>query len=230
MPTRSDTARLRTAQTGLRTLVERDLAAFSATLDLGRPERARDALLTFTPQLVDTYGLIAATVAADWYDTVRAAEKVPGKFRATPVVPDESEAIVATVRRSAGALFTDTPATALDSLTGPVGKYALSGSRETIMRSSIRDPQASGWTRVTSGGSCAFCRMLAGRGAVYARDTADFASHTHCHCTAAPSWDPGAPEVPVEVYSASMRTSLMSDSARAAHTARTREYLKTLDT
>ena len=38
---------------------------------------------------------------------------------------------------------------------------------------------------VASGG-CRFCSMLAGRGEVYRADTARFASHPNCHCTAAP--------------------------------------------
>jgi hypothetical protein len=47
--------------------------------------------------------------------------------------------------------------------------------------------------------------MLAGRGAVYRRDTADFAAHDHCRCGAAPSWDPSAPEVSVQQYEATER-------------------------
>lgn len=225
MPSQGDTQRLRTAQAGVRRLVEQDLAAFFATLDLGKPEKARGELLAFLPALVQTYGQIAATVAADWYDTVRADENIPGRFRALTVIPDETAAIDATVRRAAGDLFTDNPQAALLSLTGPAGKYALAGGRASIIRSSVADPQASGWSRATRSGSCAFCRMLAGRGAVYRRDSVDFASHAHCNCAAVPSWDADAPEVDVRAYEASMRTSLMSPGALATHRANVRRWL-----
>lgn len=44
------------------------------------------------------------------------------------------------------------------------------------------------WKRVLSANPCAFCRMLAGRGAVYSEGTASFLSHDHCSCTAEPEF------------------------------------------
>ncbi|MBQ1164427.1 hypothetical protein KBZ21_41300, partial [Streptomyces sp. A73] len=35
-------------------------------------------------------------------------------------------------------------------------------------------------------GACAFCKMLAVRGAVYERDTANFRAHDGCHCGVVP--------------------------------------------
>jgi len=201
--TAADAERLRLAQAGIRALVVRDLEAFFTSLNLGQPESARDALLEFMPVLVSSYGESAAAMAADWYDEVRASEGVPGRYRAQIAVPDQSEAAVDTVRRAAAALFTDSPATTLLSLTAAAPKYALTGSRETIVRSTDRDPRAVGWQRVVRSGACRFCRMLHGRGAVYKESTALFAAHKECNCAAAPSWDPDAPEVDAFAYDAS---------------------------
>lgn len=187
MPTSADTLRLRTAQRGIRALVERDLTAYFWSLDLTKPETARNELLEFVPYLVGEYGTIAADVAADWYDNVRAADLVGGRFRAIAFVPDQTEAAEGTVRRAAGALFTDQPDAALLSLLGPAGKYALSGSRDTVAGSALADPYAAGWQRIVRADACDFCRALAGAGEIY-RDP-DFPSHGNCNCAAAPAWD-----------------------------------------
>lgn len=44
------------------------------------------------------------------------------------------------------------------------------------------------YRRITSGTACAFCRMLAGRGAVYSENTGRFQAHDHCACTAEPDF------------------------------------------
>jgi len=215
-------------------LLVRDLTGFFGSLNLRKPEAARDSLLEFVPLLVAQYGEVAATIAADWYDDMRAAERVRGTFRATIFVPDETFATEQTVRRAAGSLFTDAPVEALPTIAGKATKYALSGGRMTVARSTVADPQASGWKRVTSAGACRFCRMLAGRGGVYKESTAHFAAHGgakggDCNCAAVPSWDRRAPEVDVRLYEASKRTSRMTPAQRERHNAQMRSYLEAYD-
>lgn len=224
MVSRASADRLRRAQAGIRSLVERDLNSFWGSLNLNRPEAARDALLEFMPVLVQSYGESAAAMAADWYDETRAAERVAGRYRAAMVVPDETAAIEATTRRAAGALWTDAPNDALWMIAGRAGKYALAGARETVSHSTFRDPAASGWQRITSPGACNFCTMLAGRGAVYKKETVNFAAHGgakggECNCAAVPSWDRNAPEVDVRLYEASRRTTHMTPEQKANHNA-----------
>lgn len=219
----ADVEELRQAQIDSRTLFVSDLEAFWESLDLARPEAARDALLAFTPLLVQTYSEVAAAVAADWYDEARAAERVPGRFRAAVVVPDESLAVERTVRRAAGALFKDVVTSeALWMIAGRAAVYALEGPRQTITTASARDPRAAGWQRVARPGACRFCRLLAGRGAVYKETTVHFAAHGgakggECNCTAVPSWDLDAPEVDVRLYEASRRTATMTPEQRERH-------------
>lgn len=71
---------------------------------------------------------------------------------------------------------------------GATGRHVLNAARETITAAAAADPVEPRWRRVTSGTACEFCRMLAGRGAVYARDTVDFQAHDHCACMPAPQF------------------------------------------
>ncbi len=67
---------------------------------------------------------------------------------------------------------------------GTIGKLILNGGRRTIITATQTDPQALGWARVTAGGACAFCKMLAARGPAYkSAKSADFESHGGCGCT-----------------------------------------------
>lgn len=65
-------------------------------------------------------------------------------------------------------------------------RHAMDGGRDTILATTQADERARGWERVASGNACAFCQMLAGRGAVYGEASADFESHDGCGCTAEP--------------------------------------------
>lgn len=219
MPTASDLADLRRGSEGIATLAVRDLEGFWASLNLNRPEAALDALLLFTPALVEQYGDAVAAFAADWYDEIRAAERVQGAFRASVVASPYLDATEGTVRRAASALFTDNPFETLESLTATAPKYVLAAGRETVTRSSDRDPRAAGWQRVVRPSGCSFCRMLAGRGGVYRESSVHFAAHKGCNCAAAPSWDQSAPEVDVRIYEASRRTTGMTPEQKERHNA-----------
>jgi len=166
--TRADVDRLASLNRSVSNLIIRDLAAFWSTLDLNKPETARDRLLEFVPVLVRQYGDIAATVSADWYTQIRASSSAPGTFRPVLGSPAPTEAVTGTIRRVAGDLFTDHPIATLDALNGPIAKYAIEAGRNTILRSSRRDPWKPRVARVPSGATtCAFCLMLASRGPVY---------------------------------------------------------------
>lgn len=229
MPTQVDVDELRTANQSIEDMVNEALSDFVGGFDLARPEAMAAEMLAFVPVLVNHYGDIAATVSADWYDETRNVNLIKGAFRA-PLAPLVPEPVVqGTVRRVAGYLFTETADLLLPALLDKAVEYTLRPGRDTIVRASIEDPKSAGWRRVTRAGSCDFCRFLAARGGVYRKATADFASHGHCHCTAAPEWDQDAPEVDVRAYEASQRTSGMSDRAREAHRERLRGWLTEFD-
>lgn len=217
-----------------------DLTRVFRSLDLARPEMARDGLLEAYPAVASRYGDVASTVSAEWYEQVRRSE-IGGTFNARLAeLPTEDRAI-RNVRWAAGDLFTDAPHGTLDLLVGSLERMLGDAARQTTMENVKRDSRAAGWQRHTQPGACGFCQMLHGRGGVYKRKTADFASHDNCRCTAAPSWDTDAPEVDVRTYEASESLASLqrrasdpnaapSDRAKAQeiierHRARTREWI-----
>ena len=73
---------------------------------------------------------------------------------------------------------------------GAAAYLALEGARTLVTDAVREDPEALAWMReTTSGHPCAFCAMLASRGAVYKNEkTAGFEAHDHCACVAVPVW------------------------------------------
>lgn len=183
-------------------LAEQDVAGlFRQTRDA---EAMRDLLLDVLPQLVDLYGSAAATLAADWYEEVRDAAGVGGAFRAVVAEAPDVTRVEALARWGVGPMFGGTGAESAQTLVfGGLQKIVADMGRETVTGSLRRDPSARGWERHTRAGSCDFCRMLEGRGAVYSAATADFAAHDTCHCVAVPVL--GEDRRPVRAYTPSQR-------------------------
>lgn len=190
MTDRADVTRLRTRTGNTATLARRDLYRFWQTLDLSNPDAARDALLQFVPALVTTYGTIASSVAADWYETVR-SRQVPGRYTAGTLEPDTGPAVGA-VRYAAGRLYTDTPALVLPVLTGALQRHVTGAARATITTNAARDPARPRYARITDGRACAWCTLLSSRGFVYSSEDAaggagnDF--HDYDGCAVVADW------------------------------------------
>lgn len=71
-----------------------------------------------------------------------------------------------------------------ETLSGSGERLVLRGDRETVMRTFAERDEMVGWRR--TGGSCAFCLMLIGRGAVYSKRSVTFQAHDHDRCGAEP--------------------------------------------
>lgn len=193
-------------------LAESDLAALWRQITNGAV--ARELLMDVLPELVAVYGSAAAALGADFYDELREIDEVPGSFRAIPAeLPDRSRTD-ALARWGISPLFGAEPdfASALTLVGGGLQRIVADADRVTIARSSIADPAAEGWQR-TGSGSCAFCRMLISRGAVYSEAGSDFASHDHCNCAAVPAF--GGRERAVKPFSPSTRNTTEADRKRA---------------
>ena len=177
---------LREGVASLALLAIRDLSGVWAAVST--PEQARAALLEAIPALVDRYGSAAAAVAADWYDDMRDAAGVGGRFFAIPAEVGDVGAD-ALARWGIGPLFADEPdwLLARSLIAGGLQRRIVNLARDTVMGSSIADKRAIGWSRAGAGG-CEFCAMLIGRGAVYTEATASFESHDRCHCVAVPEF------------------------------------------
>lgn len=207
---------LRTAVTDLAVLADNDLSALWR--QVSTPDQARDALRDVLPALVETYGLASATLSADWYDDARDLVEARGRFRAIPAdIGDAGAASLAGY--GVTPLYQAEPdwRRARVLVKGGLQLRIANASRLTVASSSVEDPAADGWQRQGSG-SCGFCAMLIGRGAVYSEAGADFASHDHCNCSAVPAFS-GEPR-PVKPYTPSAKRASDADRARV------REFLR----
>jgi len=149
---------------------------------------ARDGLIEVLPRLVSIYGSGAATLGADWYDEMRAAAKVKGRFRAIPAeLPDQGRTD-ALARWGVTPLFQAEPdySTALILVSGGLQRIISNADRETVRSSSIRDPKAQGWVRVGNG-ACGWCENLLD-GEIHYVEGYGFEAHDYCRCTAEPAF------------------------------------------
>lgn len=148
----------------------------------------------------------SAGLALAYFEEFRRREGVGGEAprRVAPTPPGEvAREALAVAGRSGVAAALRSGRTAAEAsnnglvrVLGAAADLVLGGGRRTLTDLIRADRQASGWQRVTSGSPCPFCRMLAGRGAVYkTARSATFQAHTHCSCTPEPYY-PGSRPLP----------------------------------
>ena len=172
------------------------------------PAATRDRLAEAVPQVVGTYSLGSAALAADYYDARRDEIRPPKSYRAEPVVDLRAERLRRGLLWSTEPLWSEDPdvSTAKARLAGVIQFETARAFRETITTNTRRDPSSLGWRRVASGG-CSFCRMLADKGAIFRAETARFAAHTNCNCSAEPVFqgEPVGEQASVLQYQASQK-------------------------
>lgn len=121
--------------------------------------------------IVSRFGPAAAAAAASHYLAQRQAAGVPGRVAVRLAPQPTPQAVQAAVEGAVTGLFgTVTPQSeqaALDALTAEAEKLVLDQGRATTLGAVAADRAAKGWARVPNPGACAFCLMLATRGAVY---------------------------------------------------------------
>lgn len=172
----------------------------------GQWESRRLQLLDTLPDVVGFYSEGSAALAADFYDDARVG--APGAYAASPVILDRTVKIRRGVAWASEPLSVDDDELAAARFAQLMRTEMARPYRDTILTNRKQDPACVGWKRITRGSaSCKFCRMLAARGAVYREETATFASHDSCMCTAAPVFKGGTigPEADTVQYMASKR-------------------------
>jgi hypothetical protein len=176
------------AQAGLAAVVAAQIPGMLPHLDVHDLAGSRQALLILLADLSRRYGAAAATLAVNQYDSTRAAAGIGGRFTAVPAEAVAVEQVGKSLQWAMSGLYGPTPDVAAfeTKLTGVAEKLALDPGRDTIVQNVQRDPKARGWARIPEPAPCAFCALLATRGAVYKEDTSGFKSHDHCRCHAEP--------------------------------------------
>ena len=143
----------------------------------------------------------SAHMAATYYDTIRELFGVEGAYDAiawdvAPVEQIQTSLLVTGPVRVKQALGKgDTMEIAMEKAlvasAGATTRMIANAGRDTVRENVVKDSRSVGWQRTTDGRPCAFCEMLAGRGAVYKSEfTAGRAGHDpyhdHCLCTVEP--------------------------------------------
>lgn len=156
-------------------------------------------LVSATVPLVGAHRQTSSALATAYYEMFRRTEQAGGSPTPRPGDPLDEDAIrtslyvtgLNSVKTSLEHGFTIQAAkqNAFVRVSGAVTRHMLNGGRDALVKSTASDPKAGGWGRVTSSSPCAFCAMLASRGAVYSEDTADFQSHDHCACEVEPQYE-----------------------------------------
>lgn len=188
----------------------------------GSWESRRLQLLDTVPGVLAYYSEGSAALAADLYDDSRFGV-AEGAYSATPVILDRTVKIRRSVAWASEPLSIDDDELAAARFAQLMRTEMARPYRDTIITNRKQDPACVGWKRITRGSkSCGFCRMLADRGAVYRKETATFASHDDCMCTAAPVFKGGdiGPEADAAQYMQSKRRRTAKEKAFL------RDYLK----
>lgn len=147
-----------------------------------------DDLIADTTGIVDVYSDGTAALALDQHAELRDAARAPGRYVPTPVVVLRAEQIRRGTIWAAQPLRWDTPDPDLAGarLAEVIDLEVARAFYDTVTENVRRDPAAVGWQRITHHGACKFCEFLAARGAVYRAETARFAAHPGCGCSAVP--------------------------------------------
>lgn len=174
------TATLRAENAKIVNLADRDLSKLWQLIAQGAS--AEVALRDLLPAIIREYGALGATVAAEWYDSLREKAGAAGRFAAVPIEANDrgAQALVG------WALTTATDDAGLKGLIlGGVQRRIADHGRLTVTSSSAIDPHARGWVRVGHG-ECDWCQQyLDGEVRTVAYD---FPAHDNCRCEATPTW------------------------------------------
>lgn len=192
------TEQQRTRQATLRAATLRDFVELWPQWSLDDPGSMND-MAAAAATLARESHRDSAVLAGSYFEDFRRAENVDGQAQARLADRLDRREAQEAIRgaglsgavnaRRRGSAMREAMRNGLVKASGAMAQLTLSGGRQTITQSVQADRQARGWTRVTAGNPCAFCAMLASRGAAYrGQSSAGFQAHNHCRCVAEPAY------------------------------------------
>ena len=157
----------------------------------------REAVIAVMQPACGASSTVAARVAADFYDGLRAQFGIDDGYLAQVDSRRVPEATEGAVRAFAQDLVDNKPTEQF------IGKCAdridyetRRAANECIAYNAKNDPKKPRWARIPTGAeTCSFCIMLASRGFVYHSEETASHAHAHCDCRVVPSWDRSNPLV-----------------------------------
>lgn len=170
---------------GTRRLIDGAVAELFAQL-ADEPNAAAAQLVVTGPLLAELFADIVADIAGDFYSEVMDTDPV---LAPAP----ESERVEASMRWAAAPLFgaDQDRRGAAGRVRSAVDRFATNVGHETVFMSGESDRRQPRFARVPVGVTCAFCRVMSSRGAVYLSEaTAKFrVTHDDCDCKVVPVSD-----------------------------------------
>lgn len=169
--------------------------------------------------ILSRYGRASAAAALTAYRRQRLEAGVSGRPNLPMPSQPTQEFVRAAVEKTLSPLYGPTTPALIDAternLAESVSQLVLEQSREATLTAVETDRAAKGWARVAEPGACAFCAMLATRGAVYkSADTAgadqnarftgegEFKYHDNCRCHVEPVFNAYEPTAQVRQWQA----------------------------
>jgi len=191
-------------------LLARELAQAWEMLDVHDLKGTLPAFQAAVTLLVQKYGKASMALASKFYLQQRQAAGIPGGIRVAMADPATHDTVKTALDDALSGLWNIAPAHPQVALTtstitdpqqiqditaaaqaqvqGWAEKLAQDPARQTVINTAKKDPKAVGWARIpepaaSPSGTCAFCAMLATRGAVYKSERgASFKAHPGCKC------------------------------------------------
>lgn len=173
--------------------------------------------ITGVEALVQHFGSASAYLASENFSQLRVQAGITDSFRVPLVDPPQSPQIEASMRWATSDLWkalepvtadltievidrpplAEVEQAAQTRVEGAASKLVTDTGRNEMLEAIIADKRARGYARITRPGACYFCMMLAGRGAVYDKDSFDKSNakftgagnakaHDEDHCTLQP--------------------------------------------
>ena len=118
------------------------------------------------PHVLDPYAVVSSEVAAAFYEELRAAAGVAQSYAVEALPAGLADRSVHSLVGEA-AKRADGGALSFEFLAGGVAKRVTEVASDTIIGNAAADRVMVGYQRVPQAGCCAFCGMLASRGAAY---------------------------------------------------------------
>lgn len=158
----------------LTTVAMAELVRVWRSLTLDDAAEATRQIKALLPLLIDGYGPAMGALSADWYDDLREAAEVRGRYVARVGDLPADGQVTALAGWAVSPLWQANPAPdlALSKLSGGVQRLLADIDRDTTTSNAEADPGKPTWARHASANACAFCAMLATRDGVYLSEAA----------------------------------------------------------
>lgn len=156
----------------------------------------RNAVIAIMQPACGASSTVAARLAAEFYDGLRARFGIDDGYRAIVDSRRVPRATEEAVRAIVGYLVVGKPVEQfINECADRIDYETRRAANECVAYNTTNDPKEPRWARVPMGAeTCPWCMMLASNGFFYKSEESASHNHPGCDCKAVPSWDK-SPEI-----------------------------------